>query len=266
MPLQPFQSDVAVIKGLNLKTPTFIASHQDICRILTCWGAPNGDSNSNDQFTAFGPSIDQVVAAAFNQRPLIVAVDPYRDQPHWRTLLSWSAAGVNAPFVKDHQAAFADLFGGLTGMPQTADQLAALASARARNASVLDFVKSDVATFRARVNSDDRAHLDSYLDALQSLEKQVAQEPTVPAGCALPPLQARIAALPAMATTQVDDKSPNGVVAEMQARGELWMDMIATAFACGTRRVAVMQWQGAAGYNPPTTCSPNHPQRDQGAL
>src|SRR5262252_10959581 len=40
LPLLPFQSDVAVIKGLNLKTPTFIASHQDICRILTCWGAP----------------------------------------------------------------------------------------------------------------------------------------------------------------------------------------------------------------------------------
>ena len=196
MPLQPFQSDIAVIKGLNLKTPTFIASHQDICRILTCWGAPNHEGNDESQFSAFGPSIDQSIGAALDQRPLVVAVDPFRDVPHWRTFLSWSASGVNVPFVKDHQAVFDDLFGNLTGMPQTADQLAALAQVRARNASVLDFVKSDIATFRTRVNSDDRAHLDSYLDAIQSVEQRVTQESMVPAGCALPPLQARIAALP----------------------------------------------------------------------
>jgi hypothetical protein len=36
----------------------------------------------------------------------------------------------------------------------------------------------------------------------------------------------------------------------MQKRGELWMDMIATSFACGTRRVATIQWQGASeGYD-----------------
>jgi hypothetical protein len=56
--------------------------------------------------------------------------------------------------------------------------------------------------------------------------------------------------MPAMAPLQNDDKSPNGVVDQMQARGELWMDMISTAFACGSRRVAVMQWQGASeGYD-----------------
>ena len=37
---------------------------------------------------------------------------------------------------------------------------------------------------------------------------------------------------------------------QMQNRGELWMDMIATAFACGSRRVAVIQWGGASeGYD-----------------
>ena len=266
MPLQPFQSDVVVIKGLNLKTPTFIASHQDICRILTCWGAPK-EGNDSGQFTAFGPSIDQSIGASLNQRPVVVAVDPYRVVPQWRTFLSWSASGVNAPFVKNHQAVFNDLFGGLTGMGQTTDQLAALARMRARNASLLDFVRSDVATFRTRVNSNDRAHLDSYLDALQSLEQRVTPGPMLPPGCATNDLQARITALPAMAPPQVDDRSPGGVVAEMQARGELWMDMIATAFACGTRRVAVIQWQGASeGYNPADDLgSPNHHSVTEGA-
>src|SRR5262249_31474230 len=58
MPLSTYTSDIAVIKGLNLKTPTFIASHQDNCRLLTCWGAPK-EGNDNSQFTGYGPSIDQ---------------------------------------------------------------------------------------------------------------------------------------------------------------------------------------------------------------
>jgi hypothetical protein len=267
LPLQPVQSDVAVVKGLTLKTPTFIQSHQDICRILTCWGAPTFEGNDESQFSAFGPSIDQVVASSLGQLPLIVAVDPFRATPHWRTFLSWRAAGVNDPFVKDHQAVFGDLFGGLTGMTSTADQMAALARTRAREASVLDFVKADVATFRARVNSDDRAHLDAYLTTLQSLEQRVAQAPAPSPGCPPDLLQARITALPSPAPAQFDDKSAPGLAAEFQTRGELWMDMIATSFACGTRRVAVIQWQGASeGYNPADDMgSPNHHSVTMGA-
>ena len=128
-------------------------------------------------------------------------------------------------------------------------------------------MRSDIATFRARINSNDRAHLDSYLDTLQSLEQRVMQNPTLPSACAPGPLLARVAALPAVAPRQVDDKSFGGVVTEMQARGELWMDMIATAFACGTRRVAVIQWQGASeGYNPADDLgSPNHHSVTEGA-
>src|SRR5450432_3151274 len=136
MPLQPFQSDVAVIKGLNLKTPTFISSHQDVCRILTCWGAPK-EGNDETQFTAFGPSIDQSIGQALNQKPLVVAV-----------------------FVKDHRAVFDDLFAGLP------------APASAPKGNWLDSVRSDIATFGTRVNSQNRAHLDSYLTAVQSLQRK----------------------------------------------------------------------------------------------
>ena len=45
--------------------------------------------------------------------------------------------------------------------------------ARARNQSVLDFVKGDITTFRSRINSNDRAHLDAYLDSLQGVEQKV---------------------------------------------------------------------------------------------
>ena len=248
MPLQPFMSDVSIIKGLNLKTPTFIASHQDICRILTCTSAPT-EGNDNRQYTGYGPSIDQSIGLAINQRPLVVAVDPYRDMPQWRTFLSWRASGQNEPFTKDFSAVFTDLFGMLTGQANTADQTAALMRAQARNKSVLDFVTGDIATFRSRINSNDKAHMDAYLDAIQSVEQKVMQTTTVPGTCTTAPLTTRISGLPA-APIQNDDKSPDGVVAQMQKRGELWMDMIAASFACGTRRVATIQWQGASeGYD-----------------
>jgi Protein of unknown function (DUF1552) len=258
-PLAPFQSDIAVIKGLNLKSPTFIASHQDICRVLTCQGMPDKETDKG-QFTGYGPSIDQSVGMAINQRPIVVAVDPYRDQPHWRTFLAWRSSGVNEPFVKNYNTVFTDLFGGLTGQSNTADQTAAIARARARNQSLLDFVKGDISTFRGRINSNDKAHLDSYLDSLQGVEQKVTSMPAIPGSCTTDTIMPRIAAMPAKAPLQNDDKSPAGVVAEMQSRGELWMDMIATSFGCGTRRVAVIQWQGASeGYDVgANTGSPDH--------
>jgi hypothetical protein len=259
-PLAPFQSDVAVVKGLSLKTPTFIASHQDNCRLLTCVSAPK-EGNDNSQFTGYGPSIDQAIGMAINQRPLVVAVDPYRDAPHWRNFLNWRASGINEPFTKDFQAVFTDLFGGLTGAAQMPDQTAAIMRARARNQSLLDFVKGDIATFRTRINSNDRAHMDAYLDSLQSVEQKVTQMPVVPGLCSTDMLQPRVTAMAATkATLQNDDKSPPGAAAELQKRGELWMDMIATAFACGTRRVATIQWQGASeGYDPAADIgSPTH--------
>ena len=259
-PLEPFKSDVAVVKGLSLKTPTFIASHQDNCRILTCWGAPK-EGNDNSQFTGYGPSIDQAIGKAINQTPLVVAVDPYRDAPHWRNFLNWRASGVNEPFTKNFQAVFTDIFGGLTGAAQTTDQMAAIARARARNKSLLDLVKGDIATFRTRINSNDKAHLDAYLDSLQSVEQKVTQMPALPGVCSVDPLSSRVTAMAATkATIQNDDKSPPGAAAELQKRGELWMDMIATAFACGTRRVATIQWQGASeGYDPAADSgSPTH--------
>jgi hypothetical protein len=258
-PLVPLQSDIAVIKGLNLKSPTFIASHQDICRVLTCVGQPGGE-NDKGQFTGYGPSIDQSIGMALNQRPVVVAVDPYRDMPHWRTFLSWRASGVNEPFTKDFNGVFTDLFGGLSGQTSSTDQMAAVMRARARNQSLIDLVKGDINTFRTRINSNDRAHLDSYLDSLASVQQKVTQMPVVPGTCSTAPLMPRISSMPAAGHVQPDDKSPDGLAMQMQTRGELWMDMIATAFACGTRRVATIQWQGASeGYDPgANTGSPTH--------
>jgi hypothetical protein len=121
--------------------------------------------------------------------------------------------------------------------------------ARARNRAITR--PGDINTFRTRINSNDKAQLDAYLDSLKSVEQKVAQSQSAPGACSTDGLKTGIAALPGAAPIQNDDKSPDGVVDQMQKRGELWMDMIATAFACGTRRVATIQWRRASeSYDP----------------
>jgi hypothetical protein len=93
--------------------------------------------------------------------------------------------------------------------------------------------------------------------------------PAVPGVCSIDHLLTRVTTMAGMtATIQNDDKSPPGAAAELQKRGELWMDMIATAFACGTRRVATIQWQGASeGYDPAADQgSPNHHSVSHGSM
>jgi hypothetical protein len=243
-PLEPVKGDVAVIRGVSQRSPTSIKSHEDVCRILTCMSGP-------DKFMAYGPSIEHAVGKVIGQRPLVTAIDPYRDAPHWRTGVSWRDALVNEPFVKDHKAIFMDIFGAMTGVPatQTAAQMAVLERNRVRGKSILDFARRDIETFRKRVNTNDRVHLDTYLDSLRGVEDKVMQAPA-PMTCDQTGLGTRITGL-GVAPKQNDDKSPDGVAMQLQSRGELMMDIIATAFACGTRRVATIQWQGASeGYDP----------------
>jgi uncharacterized protein DUF1552 len=249
-PLQPFVNDVTVIKGLCSKTPTNIDSHQDIVRILTQCNTPGGQKNETDntQFLAYGPSIDQSIGAAINQQPLVVAVDPYRDQPYWRTLLSWNAPMVNEPYVKDFTTIFASVFGGVAGT-QTAAQVAAVQRAQQRNQSILDLVTGDIATFRARVSTADRIHLDTYLTSIRAVEQRIATQ-TSGTACNVSALQTRASALPMPPPLQSNDTSADGLVAQMLQYGQLHMDTIATAFGCGAKRIAVIQWQGASeGYD-----------------
>jgi hypothetical protein len=251
-PLEDYKSDLAVIRGLTLKTPTVANSHDDICRITTCVEGPN-------KALAYGPSIDHVVGNAIGQRPLLVCPEPNRDEGHWRNQLSWRESETPEPFLKDPSAVFSNLFGASAGAPPEPD--GAAERARARNQSLLDLVKDDIETFRARINSEDKAHLDLYLDSLQDVEKRVTSSGALAGGGSCDPTQfaTRIAGLPPT-PVQDDDDSPNGLAENLQHNGELLVDLLATSFACGTQRVASILWQGASeGLDPYNDeGSPNH--------
>lgn len=256
--LEAHKADIAVIRGLALKTPTEINSHDDICRIMTCWEGP-------DKAKAYGPSVDHVIGTAIGQRPIYVNPEPNRDEGHWRNALSWRESEVPEPFIKKHDQVFSSLFGAgvPTGSPtEPAMPDPMIERAKARNQSLLDFINDDIQTFRGRINAEDKAHLDLYLDSLQDVQQRVMGGGGGLAGggvCDPTSLQTRMATMPDT-PKQNDDDSPAGLAGDLQVNGDLMVDMIATSFACGTQRVASILWQGASeGLDPfKDTGSPDH--------
>jgi hypothetical protein len=255
-PLEAWKKDLAVIRGLTLKTITEVNSHDDIVRHLTCVEGP-------DKAKGYGPSLDHVIGEHLGQRPLFVNPEPNRSSGHWRNALSWRAAEQQEPFLTDPTAVFNSLFAsGTPGMPPAMpDQ--AVERAKARNKSILDFVSADIQSFRGRINSEDKAHLDLYLDSLRDVEKRVTGTGNAVGGggglCTPDAVKSRIATLP-LTPEQKDDQSPAGMAENLQKNGEMMVDLVSSGFACGTQRVASILWQGASeGLDPANNKgSPNH--------
>jgi len=42
--------------------------------------------------SVIGPDATRTIALRMDEGTLVVAVDPYRDAPYWRTMLSWRAS------------------------------------------------------------------------------------------------------------------------------------------------------------------------------
>jgi hypothetical protein len=217
-----------------------VHSHEDIARITTCVGGP-------DRFQAYGPSIDHVIGNFIDQRPLVVAAEPYRDQPNWQTNLSWRAAGAAEPYTTDHRQVFADSFAG--AIPSGATEPAPVEvvdNLHAQNQSVLDFMLDDLSSFKTRLSAEDQAKLDLHIESVREVERRVAG-----ATNGTPSVSSTAICEPDSMETAVQQNMPSQQTDLLRSAGELHIDLIASAFACGTRRVATLQWQEASdGHNP----------------
>jgi hypothetical protein len=100
--------------------------------------------------------------------------------------------------------------------------------------SLLDFVRTDVTAFRARLGGPEQSKFDFYLDSLRTLEREVGGG-ILPPGI-VPSAQCSKIPAPMISTdTRVND---------MPTVNKLYMDIIAMGFACGVTRVAACMWGG----------------------
>jgi hypothetical protein len=180
--------------------------------------------NDGDSGYAGGISIDQFLAQALQPgtpfSTLEFGVRVKSDLPNGRMIYS----GPNQPIAPQDNpfAMFDRLFGEGTG---GADAAAALL---ARRQSVLDAVADDTASILPQLGGADRVKLQAHLDAVRSLEQRLAALGGL--GCTAPEL-------PAQFDWKQNDRYPEV--------GELQLDLLVMALACGLTRIASLMWSHA---------------------
>ena len=146
-----------------------------------------------------------------------------------RNTLSWT--GDRAPFSAegDPRKLFDSLFAGYTGdKPDPA-----AVRLRKKRQSVLDYVGGALERQSKRLGTEDRQKVQVHLDAVRSIEKQLAGG-AVTASCKPPTVEAGI-------NFNLDDNLPKLVGVEH--------DLITAALACGLTRVATFAFADAENYD-----------------
>jgi Protein of unknown function (DUF1552) len=154
------------------------------------------------------------------------------------------ANGTFLPGVKNPLAAYQRIADRITGgspppstgtpsmsTPGSAEQ------ALLRRKSVLDFILSDVSSFRGRLGPEEAIKMDTYLDSLRTLEVAVGN--TIPGSTGTPVTVATGCSKIAAPTL-----STNTLMNDMPTHSRIYLDIVAMAFACNITRVASAMWGG----------------------
>jgi Protein of unknown function (DUF1552) len=146
-----------------------------------------------------------------------------------RNTLSWT--GDRAPFSAegDPRKLFDSLFSGYMGDKPDPVQV----RLRKKRQSVLDYVGTALERQTKRLGTEDRQKVQLHLDAVRSIEKQLAGG-VVTASCMPPTVETGV-------DFKLDDNLPKLVTAEH--------DLITAALACGLTRVATFAFADAENYD-----------------
>jgi hypothetical protein len=101
---------------------------------------------------------------------------------------------------------------------------------RSEQQSVLDFLKGDLATLRARVSIEDRSRLDAHLDGVRNIEQRLQNAGEA---CSVPTLP-----------TRLDPRK----MENYPTIGKLQTDLMVLAHACDLTRVSTFMWANADSW------------------
>jgi hypothetical protein len=182
---------------------------------------------------ATGISVDQAIAKQLNPggRPALTLHVGHRSaSTHGH--ISYLGPGQPVSGENNPWLAYQDLMG-LAGLdPESEDRLVV------RRQSVLDLVRGDLERLEsADMGAADRHKLDMHLSAVRDLEKEMAGAGFIE--CMLS--EERVAEMQALQPARVAHDQNFKKIGQMQ------MDLLAVALACGYTRAATLQWGSGAG-------------------
>jgi hypothetical protein len=248
-PLEPLQSRLLVVDGLDMKSAIGEQHQAGIVALLTGTPQKNGGSGY-----AAGPSIDQVIASRISlgrkPRPSIEmavrwATGRSKGRLHPINCLNFEDNATFNPIPPRlaPPQIFDDLFG-------TLDPGAAALARLARKRSILDYVDKRYATLATRLGAEDRQKLEQHLSKIREIEQGIA-------GTSTPtPMPTPVSSCRAPARVDTSDYNPRtGLQADDVGRvvdastdaaipkvGKYLTDMLVTALACDLTAVATFQW------------------------
>jgi hypothetical protein len=207
--LEPLKSKLVIPWGLKMSASG--AGEQHAYGSAGMWtgarlkdpgnGADFDGGNGHRTGWGSGPSIDQIVAAAFGPGlPYARDATDAMLETRFRTVELGVQCGnptsVTRTIYKgddqplhpetNPQAAFDRLFMGIMpGGPTTEDPAAV--QRRLEQKSIIDLVKGDLTKLRTKVSAEEYGKIDAHLEGLRAIEQRVTAVPPLPsAGCTLP--------------------------------------------------------------------------------
>jgi len=249
-PLQPMQSRLIVVDGLNLtcgdQGKYAVEQHQGGSVGLFTGAIQQGSGNYPAKMY---PSIDQVLAprlsAGKGYGSLQLAVRWATGKSHGKlspmNALYFSDSAPIPPRL-DPQDIFTTLFGTpVTGTGGTDPTALALM----RKRSILDFVDKKYVALKSKLGSDDSARLDQHLTQVRDLESRIVITTTPPpSACKTPTKVDTTGYNPTSALNSADDGSVKDTATDMKIPlvGQFMMDMMVMALACEKTAVTSLQW------------------------
>jgi hypothetical protein len=220
-PLAPLRSKLAVISGLDVRTPNTNPHGSGPAGLLAGDDLSVGEAGIARTGTMIGPTIDQIIAAGIGDQTRFSSLEVGVQRSS--NGLSHSGPYALNPPETSPMALFERIFG--AGFRQPGDETGPDPRLALRQ-SVLDVVRGEAGRLSPRLGIADRARLESHLDGVRSIEMQIARlqaDPPDYAACMLPEAPGELPDL---------DGRP-----QMSAVNRVISDLVAMALACDQTRV-----------------------------
>jgi hypothetical protein len=223
--LRPYVDQLTVISNLELKN-AYPGTHATSNAAFLS-AAKAKWTESSDYY--LGTTVDQIAAKQIGDQTLLPSLELSMDLLTmvgqcdngyacvYQNNLSWSSPTTPLPAEAHPRVVFERLFG--DGGNAT-DRRAALR----KRASLLDFVREDIATLQTKLGPDDRARVTQYLDTVREVERRIQKAEAATADDRLPDLD-----------------RPTGVPAAYADHAKLMFDLQALAMQADVTRVITFQ-------------------------
>jgi Protein of unknown function (DUF1552) len=224
-PLEPFVDQLTVVGNMELKN-AYPGTHATSNAAFLS-AAKAKWTESTDYY--LGTSADQIAAQQIGRETVLPSLELAMDLLQtvgqcdngyacvYQNNLSWSSPTTPLPAEAHPRIVFERLFGEGGG---SADRRAALK----RRASLLDWVRDDIARLQNTLGPDDRKRVDQYLDSIREVERRVQKAENDADGDQLPDLD-----------------RPVGVPASYADHAKLMFDLQALAMQGDVTRVITFQ-------------------------